>query len=180
MFAQEQVTSYQNSYWNRAFSISANLKSGKIDKIFIEVMPDKAKIASIVIAGDDLYTFKSALTQTKEKYLEWKKIAIENKVTDMTKEFGIVFPLVTYGWFSSKWWFAFYNKLNMKFKILENGNMIATASPKISASSNKYIDEQIYFVFGDAQDFDNLINALNKEQIINTLTEKQSQEDLFK
>lgn len=178
-YAQEQVTNYQNSYWDKSFSIEASLKNNKIDRIFISVMADNARNASIIIAGDDLYSFKSALSKTKEKYVEWQQIAIDNNVTDMTKEFGINFPDISFGWYSSKWWFSFFNTLNMKFSILESGKIVAMANPKVTASSNRYISEQIYFVFGCAQDFDNLINALDKEQILKRLNDKQSKEDLF-
>lgn len=72
----------------------------------------------------------------RDKYLSWVKIAKENNVTEMDKEFDIKFPTVSIAWRGSKWWFAFDRKITMSFLILDNGKMVAIWCPKVSASSN--------------------------------------------
>ena len=88
------------------------------------------------------------------KYLNWVKVAKDNNVTEIDKEFDIKFPSVTIAWSGSKWWFSFGQRVKMRFLILDSGKMIAVWAPKVTSSSNRYIDEQIYFAFEGAEDFD--------------------------
>lgn len=58
--------------------------------------------------------------------------------------------------------------------------MVASWAPKVTSSSNRYIDETIYFVFACEEDFDNLISQLNYQNILDQLLNTRSNEDLFK
>ena len=57
--------------------------------------------------------------------------------------------------------------------------MIAVWAPKVTSSSNRYIDEQIYFALEGAEDFDNLLSQLNYQTILDQLLNKKNNEDLF-
>lgn len=93
---------------------------------------------------------------------------------------GIKFPSVSIAWYGSKWWFAFSVSPNFRFIILDDGRMVASWAPKVTSSSNRYIDETIYFVFACKEDFDNLISQLNYQNILDQLLNTRSNEDLFK
>lgn len=68
----------------------------------------------------------------------------------------------------------------MRFLILESGKMIAVWAPKVTSSSNRYIDEQIYFALEGEEDFDNLISQLSYQSILDQLLNTKNKEDLFK
>ena len=113
--AQEEVGTYYNNYFKEEFTIEASQKNNKISDIYIEVSAKKSSQSFINIGGDDLETFKASLIALRDKYLSWVKIAKDNNVTEMNKEFDIKFPSVTVAWVGSKWWFDFNRKISMRF-----------------------------------------------------------------
>lgn len=178
--AEQKVGDYTNSYFNKSFDIEAAEKNNKIESVYIGIPTDmESRKGFLEVKGKELEQFKTALELARDKYLEWKKIAQENNVTDMSKEMGINFPKVTIAWHGTQWWFSFGNKINLKFLILDNGKMVASWAPEVTASSNRYIDQRIYFVFGDEEDFNNLISQLDGQRILNELLKTKNNADLF-
>ena len=178
-YAEQTVGRYQNTYFGKEFEIEASQKNEKIETVYIGIVAKDAKSAFISVDGKDLESFKTALELVKTKYLDWVKVAKENNVTEMDKEFDIKFPSVSIAWSGSKWWFAFGIRIKMRFLILDNGKMIAVWAPKVTSSSNRYIDEQIYFALEGEEDFDSLISQLNYQTILDQLLNKKNNEDLF-
>ena len=178
--AEQLVGSYENSYFKENYSIEAAEKNGKLSNVYIQVSAKDSKKAFLSVDAKNLESFKVSLANLKQKYVEWVKVAEENNVTEMNKEMGISFPTVTIAWLGSKWWFDFDVRPNFNFIILDNGKMVASWAPKAKASSNRYIDETIYFVFASIDDFDSLISQLNYQRIMDQLLSKKNQEDLFK
>lgn len=179
-YAEQVVGRYQNSYFGKEFNIEASQENGKLEQVYIGIEAKDAKKAFITIKGSDLELFKTALELVKDKYLEWQKIAKDNNVTELDKVFDIKFPSVSIAWSGSKWWFSFGNIIKMRFLILESGKMIAVWAPKVTSSSNRYIDEQIYFALEGEEDFDNLISQLSYQSILDQLLNTKNKEDLFK
>ena len=178
--AEQKVGEYTNSYFSKTFSIEAAEKNNKIESVYIGIPTDlESRTAFIEVKGKELELFKTALELARDKFSEWKKVAKENNVTEMRKEMGISFPKVTIAWHGAKWWFSFGNKINLKFLILDDGRMVATWSPKVTSSSNRYIDQQIYFVFGDEEDFNGIISQLDSQRILNELLNTKNNSDLF-
>jgi hypothetical protein len=177
--AQQTVDRYQNTYFGKEFEIEATQENDKIQKVFIGIEAKDAMYAFISLDGKDLELFKTALELVKAKYLNWVKVAKDNNVTEIDKEFDIKFPSVTIAWSGSEWWFSFGQRVKMRFLILDSGKMIAVWAPKVTSSSNRYIDEQIYFAFEGAEDFDSLISQLNYQAILDQLLNKKNNEDLF-
>lgn len=178
-YAEQTVGRYQNTYFGKEFEIEASQKNEKIETVYIGIVAKDAKSAFISVDGKDLESFKTALELVKTKYLDWVKVAKENNVTEMDKEFDIKFPSVSIAWSGSKWWFAFGVRIKMRFLILDNGKMVAVWAPKVTSSSNRYIDEQIYFALEGEEDFDSLISQLNYQTILDQLLNKKNNEDLF-
>lgn len=178
--AEQVVGTYSNAYFGKTFEIEAAQENNKLESVYIGVEAAGSKTAFISVDGKDLELFKTSLELVRDKYVEWVKIAKENNVKDMHKEFGIKFPSVTVAWYGSKWWFSFNKKVNMKFSILDSGRMVAVWYAKVTSSSNEYIDEKIYFVFEGEDDFNNLINQLNYSVILDKLLNTKKAEELFK
>ena len=180
MRAEQKVGEYTNSYFKKSFDIEAAEKNNKVESVYIGIPTDmESRTAFIEVKGKDLELFKTALELARDKYVEWKRIAQENNVTEMRKEMGINFPKVTIAWHGTQWWFSFGNKINLKFIILDDGKMVATWAPEVTASSNRYIDQQIYLVFGDADDFNGIISQLDGQRILNELLKTKNNSDLF-
>ncbi len=179
VYAEQTVGKYQNTYFGKEFEIEAAQKNDKLQSVYIGIEAKDAKYAFISVDGKDLELFKVALELVKAKYLDWMKVAKENNVTEMDKEFDIKFPSVSVAWSGSKWWFSFGQKIKMRFLILDSGKMIAVWAPKVTSSSNRYIDEQIYFALEGEEDFDSLLSQLNYQAILDQLLNKKNNEDLF-
>lgn len=180
MSAQQNVGEYTNSYFSKTFSIEAGEENNKITSVYIGVQTDlDFRKAYITVKADKLELFKTALELARDKFSEWKKIAKDNNITKMSKEMCIDFPEVAVAWYSTKWWFSFDNKINLAFLILDDGEMVAAWAPKVTASSNHYIDQQIYFAFANEKDFDSIINQLNGQKILNKLLSAKNNSNLF-
>lgn len=178
-YAEQTVGNYTNSYFGKDYEIEAAEKNGKLQFVYIGVEAKDSKTAFISVDGKDLELFRTALELARDKYKEWASIAKNNNVTEMTKDIPVTFPKVNIAWLGSKWWFPFGHKVNFKFIILDNNKMVASWAPKVTSSSNRYIDENIYFVFSDVDDFDNLIAQLDYQAILNELLKTKNNEELF-
>ena len=179
--AQQKVGEYTNSYFSKTFSIEAAEKNNKIENVYIGVQTDlDFRKAYISVEGEDLELFKNALELARDKFSEWKKIAKDNNITEMRKEMGIDFPEVAVAWlYGGEWEFSFDNKINLAFLILDDGQMVAAWAPIVTSSSNSYIDQQIYFAFADEKDFDDIINQLDGQRILNELLNTKNNSKLF-
>lgn len=177
--AEQTVGTFENAYFGKDFTVEASQKNNELETVYIEVEAKSSKSAFLSVDGNKLESFKTSLELVRDKYLSWVKIAKENNVTEMDKEFDIKFPTVSIAWRGSKWWFAFDRKITMSFLILDNGKMVAIWCPKVSASSNEFIDETIYFVFECEEDFNSLLNQLNSQAILDKLLNTKNNEDLF-
>lgn len=178
-YAQKTVGEYHNSYFDKNYTIQAVEENEKITNLYIEIESKDAKEADISIKGEHIELFKTALELTRDKYLDWVRIAKENNVTKMHKEMGIKFPLATIAWLGTKWWFSFNKSMDFTFIILDSGKMVASYSPKVYASTNEYIDQQVYFVFASEEDFNSLINQLDTTKILDKLLSSRRAENLF-
>lgn len=179
--AQQKVGEYTNSYFSKTFSIEAAEKNNKIENVYIGVQTDlDFRKAYISVEGEDLELFKNALELARDKFSEWKKIAKDNNITEMCKEMGIDFPEVAVAWlYGGEYEFSFDNKINLAFLILDDGQMVAAWAPTVTSSSNRYIDQKIYFVFADEKDFDDIINQLDGQRILNEFLNTKNNSKLF-
>lgn len=179
--AEKVVATYTSSYFNKTYDIEASeIKNDKFS-VYIGVTAENSSTkAMIEVESDKLEDFKQALLQTRDKFVEWSKVAKENNVKDMSKEMEVTFPSISVCWLGSKWFFSFGEKLKPKFLILDNGNFVVSFYKKVTASSNEYIDEKIYWVFSDSKEIDELISKLDVEKIKAKLQENVKAADLFK
>ena len=179
--AEKVVDTYTLSYFNKTYDIEASeIKNDKFS-VYIGVNAERNSTkAMIEVNSENLEEFNQALRQMKDKFVDWSRVAKENNVKEMSKEMEITFPSISICWLGSKWFFSFGEKLKPKFLILDNGNFVVSFYKKVTASSNEYIDEKIYWVFSDSKEIDELVSKLNVEKLKSKLQEKVKAADLFK
>lgn len=104
--AQEVIDNYTMSYFNKNYDIEASMGKNGDFTVYIQVSAERVSTkANYMIKSDRLHEFKEALLFTRDKYVEWAKIAKDNNVTDMTKNIDAKFPNIDIAWLSSKWFF---------------------------------------------------------------------------
>lgn len=180
-YAEKVVGIYHSNYWNKDFDIEASdIENGKFS-IYIQV-PAKSESTRAMLSFEDsdVEELKGTLLQIKEKYAEWSKIARENNVTDMNKEMDFKLPSCTICWKGTKWFFSFRNRIQPSFLILDDGKHVISFVEKVTASSNRYIDETIYWIFSSPKEIDEFISILNIDKIKEKLLSKEKASDLFK
>ncbi len=181
-FAEDKIGSYSMSYFSgKTCDIKATEpKNGKFD-IYITI-GGKHKTDEVVIgvSSKELESFKRSLIEVRDKFIEWKETAVKNNVTDITKEFPAVFPRVTIAWYGSKWWFAFNQRINPTFFVFKDGKCAMVVYAKVKASTNEYIDQEIYWVLQEESEFNDIINLLDEKVVNEHFSAQETKADLFK
>ncbi|MGE8535901.1 MAG: hypothetical protein ACN6OJ_15040 [Chryseobacterium sp.] len=185
-FAQEVLSTYTMNYFpGEKFEIQVDNSDQKNPKIYFGTAPAETivKKIDILIPLNEVDKFKSDLLKCKEVYLNWKKTAIENKVSELDKNIDVKFNKFDVAFlFGSKWNLSFSRALTPRFKIV-NGKYIFILSneTEISSSSNRYMTTKgLYIVLNDDQEFDNIINILDVDKINSLFNSKKKTDELFK
>ncbi len=180
IFAEKVVGSYFLSYFNKEYNIEASeIENGKFH-VYIQVSGERESTnVMISIKNVDLEEFNNFLLLVKEKFIEWKNVAEQNNVKDMNKEMNFKSPKTTICWLGTKWYFSFGHRLNPNFIVFEDGRSVVSFYKKVTASSNQYIDQKIYWVFSEPSEIDELISQLNIDTITAKLQETDKSKDLF-
>lgn len=178
--AEKVVGSYLSQYFDQTYEIeAAETKTGALS-IYIQVSAKSTGTRAMInLTGSEIGAFKSALLQTKDKFVEWSKVAKDNNVAEMNKEMDIKFPSMTVCWLGSKWFFSFGVKIKPSFIILDSGKHVVSFTKTVKSSSNEYIDEKIYLVFEDPAEIDELLSQINEDKIMVKLKESSNAEALF-
>ena len=183
VICQEEVGTFTMGYFskNPTKKVECTNPDAANFQVFIDAAGDHSSDnVNLIVKGKDLDAFKNALIQIRDKYVEWEKVAKENNVTDMRKEFGISLPSIGVGWYGTKWWFAFSQKFTPDFMVFEDGRCAMVMYKKVTASSNQYTDQEGYFVIQSKAEFDELIELLDIQKMRSIFTKKEQNEDLFK
>ncbi|MBR1716925.1 MAG: hypothetical protein IJ718_04815 [Paludibacteraceae bacterium] len=181
LLAEDRIGSYTMSYFDgKEYEIEASEpKNGKFS-IYLYVGGDrKSDKVCIGIDSKDLQAFKTSLEQIRDKFLEWEKTAKDNNVTDINKDFPYSFPKVTIAWLGSKWWFSFNKHLKPKFMVFKDGSCAMVVYMKVKASSNEYIDQDVYWVLQNVDEFNSIIDMLDENIVMEHYNNKGNKTDLF-
>ncbi|MGI9582649.1 hypothetical protein ACR1PO_15750 [Chryseobacterium sp. RRHN12] len=185
-YAQEVLSTYTMSYFpGEKYEIQADNPTEKKARVYFGTSPKDniVKKIDILIPISDLDKFKSDLTKCKEVYSNWKKTAIENKVTDLDKDIDVKFSRYDIAFlYGSKWNFDFSKTIIPRFKII-NGKYLFILSNEyeLTSSSNKFMTTKgFYLVFNDEQEFDQVINNLDVNKIDDLFKSKKKTDELFK
>ena len=182
VMSQEQIGSYTMGYFDgKEYKIQASApKNGKFD-FYIDVEGErKSDNVNLLLENTELEKFKTVFTQVRDKYLEWAKTAKANNVTDINKDFPWSFPKLSVAWYGSKWWFSFNRYFTPRFMVFKDGTSAMVLSAKVVSSSNEYIDQKFYLVLQTEEEFNQILDVLNEEKVINYFKNKENTKDLFK
>jgi hypothetical protein len=181
--AQDKFDTYNSSYFNTNYDISISNDDKNSIKFWImcSSMDKLSKQSLLLLNFDELAKFKTFVSSLKNTYSNWKKTAIDNKVTDLSKEVEyerLNFPSAfQYG----KWHFDFSTNISAKFKIVDGKYLMIIKSDGLEASNNKYIkSDGFVIVFSSETEFDALLTKLDSNKALEYFNNKKSKEDLFK
>lgn len=147
--------------------------------LVIDVFFDNADEGVILIPNDRLKQFYDAMVNLRDKFFQWKATAIENNVTSLDKYMPNSLPLVSITWSgNTKWWAALNQKLTPKFKITDDGRYAFVINKKVTATENRFITDEFYFVLTDT-DFNQFIDAINLDTLKNASKKQKDVENLF-
>lgn len=180
--AEDKVASYSMSYFDgKVFDIQASepKPNGSFDFYIYVVGDGMDDRVCLDLKSENVAAFKETLETIKVKFTEWKNTAVENKVTDITKDFPCSFPKMNVAWHTSQWWFAFNRIFTPTFFVFKDGRCAVVTSAKVVSSENRYIDQTFYLVFEDNSEIDTLIKGLDCDAVIKHYNQKQNAADLF-
>lgn len=179
----ENYGTWHSSLFKKDYTVELSASTRKPNSFNLTIGAEaehSSTTINIFLEGESEVTrLREALIQIRDKYVEWKQIAIDNDVTEMNKEIGVSLPPVTVAWYGSKWWFSFNQRFTPKFNI-SDGKYYVSIFKTLKSSSNEYITEKFYMFFSDVEDFNSLIELLDMDKINNYLHKTDDVENLFK
>ena len=147
--------------------------------VFIQVDGKyKSEKVFICIEGaENIQNFIDALNVCKTKHIEWSEVAKSNNITDFRKPINVKFPSIRIMWLGTKWYLSHKQNFNPEFVVGENTNFVVIAG-KANHWNNKYIDTK-YYMFLTPNDIDELVNALNVDNIYSIFSQETKTDALF-
>lgn len=147
--------------------------------VFIQVDGKyKSEKVSICIEGaENIQNFIDALNVCKTKHIEWSEVAKSNNITDFRKPINVKFPSIRIMWFGTKWYLSHKQNFNPEFVVGENTNFVVIAG-KANHWNNDYIDTNFSMIL-TPNDIDELVNALNVDNIYSILSQETKTDALF-
>jgi len=181
-YAQEKFTTYDITYFGKTYDIKLSLET---EDLYIDAEPldelyDKGGLR---IRKEQHQDFLNAIAEAKTKYIEWVKIAKENKVMELNKSMNIKSEVGSYFLYGSDWKFQLLVNLTFDFQILEDEDeltyllIIRTGQLKASTNENLKVDGFL-LVFSSVNEIDAFSNKISRQKI-NAFLAKPKEENLF-
>lgn len=177
--AQQKVGEY--THGEKTYEISAVYGSDGLNA-YVQVQGESAReMVLINITGEEkIHSFVNGLKNMKDKFIEWKKVAKENSVTDFKKEYNISFPSVMICWLGTKWYFSHPRDcFHPNFNANEYG-IYSSAFGEAKSMNNEYITQKWFLILDTEGEIDGLIKALDVETIKKKLNKTANTDELFK
>lgn len=183
-FAEDVISTYKVS--GVELEVQASKPNGGKFTYYIQTFDENASDKDVFLCVESKYVqeFKETLKLVKEKFIEWSEVADKNNVTEMAKELPHSFKNIYFAWFGAKWWFSdTFKNVTPYFVVSPDENfgvlkMVAILKT-VSAYSNRYITKEITFLFGEPEEIDTLIDALNEDKVYEHFNSKTQTSDLF-
>lgn len=171
---------YYSSYFHEKLSITASNEG--VLRLYIQVFGERYDdFVLFFIEGEhNIQAFSDALKLSKEKFVEWSRVASENRVRNFDKNMDIVFPYVTICWEGLKWWLDVDTRLNPRFVVTGSGECVFVISGTATAFQNEYIDQVYSFALSSESDFDRLIRNIEIDNLMSDFNERDNIDTLFK
>ncbi len=136
-------------------TIETNMFSNKFSILFYIIGDNLYDQAFIIVNPEHLYEFRKAFSDANAKYKKWKKIAIENNVTDLDKEMDIEFPPVVVGWgLGSRFNYNFEYSIKPSVKFTRSSMKLCFIQGETVQNHNYSSTIRPYFVFGSEEESD--------------------------
>lgn len=181
-FGQLKYESYKMSYSEKIYAIQV-AEDGEV-YIDIHSLDQSTRKVGFIMKLKDIPDFISCLETSKAKFVEWKKVAIQNNVKEVKKPLDCTIEtdaFFTYG----DWQFDFNVQPESIFMVmpLSNGTtkyIHVIRSGKLVSSKNDYIESDGgAIIFQSAAEFDDFIAKIRPEAIQKFL-DSRPKEDIFK
>jgi len=184
--AQEEFTSYDNTYIGKTYDIQISVKEKDKFSLYIDAMSlDRMhETGGIIIDQKQHQDFLNALAEAKEKYQEWVKTAKENNVKELDKTMTMKSKAGGYFLYGSKWNFQFLVNLKFDFKILESKGeikyLLLIRTGELQSSSNQFMKvDGFVLAFSSIKEIDEFVSAISIEKITE-FASKPKKDELFK
>lgn len=176
-FGQEKIGTY-HSYFSGNFYVKYSEQTGVY---YIQIMGETA-IRDCYFIVTDIDNFRTSLSDAKDKYAEWVKVAKENNVKATIKDMDIKFSKGAFAWYSRECYLNFYAVPKPRFLITSTGDyrFLLFLGEEFSASDNQYITEKAYWAFSSVSEIEELLNLISQETLQKFLDSKATKDDLFK
>ena len=177
-FGQEKIGTYHSNYFDTNFYVRYSEKTGKY---YIQIMGETAiKYCCFIV--EDIDNFRTSLSDAKDKYAEWVKVAKENNVKATIKDMDIKFSKGVFAWYDGEWHLNFDAVPKPRFLSTSTGdyNFLLFLGEEFSASDNQYITEKAYWAFSSVSEIEELLNLISQETLQKFLDSKEPKDDLFK
>jgi hypothetical protein len=180
-YADEVVGHYSMSYFGKEnLKIKANKPEDNAFTLYIQIAGEyEDDEVYMSVRSQYLDSFRNSLIIIRDKYVEWSKVAVDNKITNMSKEFPCQLSNISYAWYSSQWWFSYTTNITPLFIVMEDGQKIALAYKEVVSRNNKYVDQTTYLVFKTVAEIEALIKATDPTVVYEYYKKQSSKQDLF-
>ncbi|EMS34623.1 hypothetical protein C943_03310 [Mariniradius saccharolyticus AK6] len=185
--AQEKYATYFNSFLEKDLEIEATFDDPKMTLYINGYSLERASERGGFMVSEKMHAgFLHDLKVARDKYVEWRNVAIENDVRDLRKDVELQ-PQRINGYFNSgsKWYFDFSVVPTFRFLISEDEGKVTyrmfMMSGKLQASTNEYIDTDGFIIpFSTIEEFDEFIDLVTMEKIEEFKRQKKDKSSLFK
>lgn len=183
-FGQENLSSYNSSYFSKKFDVMVSKPDGKGKFSYYvdcSTYDTGSKNINLIIKNEEVENLVSFVNETKALYLKWKQTAIENKVSELDKPVESKKIVLSVGFYYGSWHFDFSANITARFKIVNGTHLMLIESDKLVASDNQYITNKgLVIAFSSEKEFDDFIKVFDKNLVDNFFNSKNSKESLFK
>ncbi len=184
LFSDEYAIFISNGYvyndvWKNLTETQFAIKYNDKEKIFYFYVQDYLTKGWINYSSEDINTLRNALN----KYIEWEKTAVENKVK-IEKILPISVLKSSVSWkYGDDWYYGSGLSTNFTFfsQTIE-WHQLVISSNKIESNSNEYIDFKIDPIYLDKSHVVSLLEGISEESIKKVIDENEKNkknEDLF-
>lgn len=162
-------------------------KEGKFE-IRVQIPARETYSKTYLQLNDKNYSnFMEMVNLSRTKFIEWSKVAEENKVNDMTKEIkknekDVLYYLDASFEENGKFYSSTFSTVGYYFRVLDGKPLLIFMNVlDLSASQNRYIKNKGYtLAFNSVDEIDNFIKMLDLTKINNFLNGTSATQELFK
>lgn len=179
LFGQVPFATYQSSYVGKTYKASVSFPDSSNYMVFMEMFSlDKlSPEGGMLMDWIEHLLFTRQLSEAKNKYVEWVKVAKQNNVQSLEKPIDLDCYTKSYFYFGGEWRFQFIVKLSFTYKILDGKHLLIVKTGKLVDDKNEFITHNGFaMIFTDVNEINKFLNDLSVKKV----EEFRKQQSLFK